>query len=328
MSQNLSKNANTVEQAYHGLARLLFDKASAACDRLDSDDPEALHDFRVALRRLRTHLSTHRDHLGRRAAKQFQRRLSALVASTNTSRDQDVQREWIQRHLATTDVAGTERDGLNLMLTRFCANGNGTSDLEPIRQDFYEIGRQFTKRHWSLPERAQVKGSPAATVTRVTKSAIVRLTAKIRKQIDAIESVDSVSATHRLRLAVKRLRYILEPLNRVTPGASNAIDELKPMQDTLGAIRDLQILHLQIALAAGVADELGEETPEKLPGADAAAPASSPPKLDDAEREALDAALDHVRVEAEREFKVLQERWLDTKAAPLLKRIEKLVSTL
>ena len=281
----------------------------------------------MALRRLRTHLSTHRDHLGKRDANEFRKRLTALVAATNTSRDQEVQREWIQHRLEGNEVEGIERDGLELVLTRFSANGNSTSELEPIRQHFADIGKKFKKRRWSLPEHTRSKDTPDRSVGAVTKAAILKLAAKLRKQIDAIDSVDSVKATHQARLAVKRLRYILEPLDNVTPGASEVIDELKQMQDTLGAIRDMQILHLQIALAAGVADELVDESLQTLPGAGPAT-VPSPPALEDAERKALDAALDHVRVEAQKEFEVLQERWLDNKAAPLLKRIEKLVATL
>ena len=327
MSQNPSKTSDIVEKAYRGLAERLFEKASAACDRLETDDPEALHDFRVALRRLRTHLSTHRDHLGKHHANEFRKRLSALVAATNTSRDQEVQREWIQRRLEDSQLEGIERDGLELVLTRFSTNGNSTNELEPIRQHFADIGKKFQKRRWSLPEHTRSKDTPNRGVGAVTKAAILKLAAKLRKQVAAIDSVDSVKATHQARLAVKRLRYILEPLENVTPGAAEVIDELKGMQDTLGAIRDLQILHLQIALAAGVADELGDES---LEGPLGAVPAivPSPPALDDAERKALDAALDHVRVAAQKEFKVLQERWLDNKAAPLLKHIEKLVATL
>src|SRR5207245_9246969 len=48
----------------------LLDEARAACGRLDApDDSEALHDFRVALRRLRTLLRSFRPELGRAVAK-------------------------------------------------------------------------------------------------------------------------------------------------------------------------------------------------------------------------------------------------------------------
>jgi hypothetical protein len=95
------------------------------------------------------------------------------------------------------------------------------------------------------------------------------------------------------------------------------------MQDTLGAIRDLQILHLQIALATGVADELREESASEPVDAELAAAVPQPRTLGTDERKALDAALDHVRLEARKELSGLQKRWLDGKAESMVKRIEK-----
>ncbi len=326
MSQNPSKTSNIVEKAYRGLAERLFERASAACDRLEKDDPEALHDFRVALRRLRTHLSTHRDHFGKHHANEFRKRLSDLVAATNTSRDQEVQRDWIEQQMKLDDVSSIQRDGLELMLTQFYANGqsgNGRNELEPIRQRFAEIGKKFKKRRWSLPDPARAKDAPGRSVTTVTKTAILKLAGKLRKQLAAVNSIDAVKATHRARLAVKRLRYILEPLDSVTADVSEIIDHLKEMQDTLGAIRDLQILHLQIALATGVADELREESASEPVDAELAAAVPQPRTLGTDERKALDAALDHVRLEARKELSGLQKRWLDGKAESMVKRIEK-----
>ncbi len=142
MRKTKSKSGDRVAEAYHGLAQSLFDKASAACERLGKEDDEALHDFRVALRRLRTHLETHRDHLGKRRANKLRKRLSELVAATNLTRDYEVQRDWIERQIRSHTVSPSQREGLGLILTEFCGNGeNGANrtDLAPIRKHFAEI---------------------------------------------------------------------------------------------------------------------------------------------------------------------------------------------
>ncbi|MCH7776981.1 MAG: CHAD domain-containing protein, partial [Gemmatimonadetes bacterium] len=254
MSKTKSKSGDPVAEAYHGLARSLFDKASAACDRLGKEDDEALHDFRVAMRRLRTHLETHRDHLGKRRANKLRKRLGKLVSATNLSRDYEVQRDWIERQIRSDTVSPSQREGLGLILTEFCGNGqNGAQpvDLAPIRRHFAEIGKRFRKRRWSVPERGGSQDAPLRSIRCVTQAALREHAAKLRGQLNEIDSVDSVRATHRARLAVKRLRYILEPLSKAIPDARDVIVELKAMQDTLGALRDLQILQMQIALAAG-----------------------------------------------------------------------------
>ena len=57
-----------VNEIIHRVALAFLDEARAGCVRLrDPDDETALHDFRVAIRRLRSTLSTWKDALRRRA---------------------------------------------------------------------------------------------------------------------------------------------------------------------------------------------------------------------------------------------------------------------
>ena len=53
------------EEAVRRIALRELDRAERAREALvRGDDPEALHDFRVAIRRLRSHLRAYRDVLG------------------------------------------------------------------------------------------------------------------------------------------------------------------------------------------------------------------------------------------------------------------------
>ncbi len=343
MSQTKSKSGDPVAEAYQGLAQSLFDKASAACHRLEKEDDEALHDFRVALRRLRTHLETHRDHLGKRRANKLRKRLSKLVSATNLNRDYEVQRDWLERQIRSDTVSPSQRAGLGLILTEFCGNGqNGAKpmDLAPIRKHFAAIGERFRKRRWSVPEHGGSQDAPIQSVSVVTQAALREHAAKLRRQLNEIDSVDSVRATHRARLAVKRLRYILEPLSKTIPDARYVIVELKAMQETLGALRDLQILQMQIALAAGFGGRVGELSVDESPASEPMATPRSPtststspspsqtPALEDQARKTLEAGLDHMRFEAQREFNGFKERWLDGRAESLVQRIEHIADAL
>ncbi len=329
MSQNKNKSRDPVAEAYHGLAGSLFDKASAACHRLGKDDDEALHDFRVALRRLRTHLETHRDHLGKRRANKLRKRLSALVSATNLSRDYEVQRDWIERQIRSDTVSPIQREGLGLILAEFCVNGqNGAKrvDLAPIRKRFAKIGERFRQRRWFVPERGGSRDAPLRSISGVTQAALREHSAKLRGQLNEIDSVDSVRATHRARLAVKRLRYILEPLSKAIPDAREVIAELKAMQDTLGALRDLQILQMQIALAAGFGSPVEELSTDATPTSPL--PLSQATILEDQARKTLKAGLDYMRFEAQREFNGFRKCWLDGRAESLVQRIEHIADAL
>jgi CHAD domain-containing protein len=93
--------------APHGtrlVALTLLDAAAAARRKLDEGvDPEALHDFRVALRRLRSWLRAFRPHLKGSVRGKERRRLQALADATGASRDAEVHLEWLreQRRRAT-----------------------------------------------------------------------------------------------------------------------------------------------------------------------------------------------------------------------------------
>jgi len=57
-----------------------------------AEDSAALHDFRVALRRLRANQRAYRDQIG---AKQ-DKRLRRLAHATNAARDREVQLDWLR----------------------------------------------------------------------------------------------------------------------------------------------------------------------------------------------------------------------------------------
>src|SRR5207253_1666114 len=84
-----------------GVDRALLDDARVACGRLAAlDDVEALHDFRVALRRVRSALRSFRSELGDAVPKKLQRRLRDVTRATGAARDAEVQLGWVRSHRA------------------------------------------------------------------------------------------------------------------------------------------------------------------------------------------------------------------------------------
>jgi CHAD domain-containing protein len=70
--------------------------AASTVSRLgDPGDRDALHDFRVALRRLRSALRAYRPWLGRAASRNVRSRLRDLGKTTNLGRDSEVQAAWV-----------------------------------------------------------------------------------------------------------------------------------------------------------------------------------------------------------------------------------------
>ncbi len=58
-------------------------------------DPEALHDFRVAVRRLRSLLRAFREEAGEPLGKRLRRQLATLADDTNPGRDAEVAVTWV-----------------------------------------------------------------------------------------------------------------------------------------------------------------------------------------------------------------------------------------
>src|SRR5918999_1214042 len=85
------------EEGARLLALSFLDQAAAARPRLaDPADTEALHDFRVGLRRLRSCLRAYRDCLEDSVPKKLARKLRRLASSTGPGRDAEVQIEWLR----------------------------------------------------------------------------------------------------------------------------------------------------------------------------------------------------------------------------------------
>src|SRR5688572_16607563 len=82
----------------------LLEQASAAARRLDEDaHEEALHDFRVALRRLRSAVSSWRGELADALGRKHRRALRELQRATSPGRDAEVGLAWLAKQRETMD---------------------------------------------------------------------------------------------------------------------------------------------------------------------------------------------------------------------------------
>src|SRR6185436_6511959 len=75
-----------------------LEQAASARERLaDPNDAEALHDFRVAIRRLRSTARAYAAELEGSVSRKVMRRLRRGARATGASRDAEVQLEWIEQ---------------------------------------------------------------------------------------------------------------------------------------------------------------------------------------------------------------------------------------
>lgn len=317
-----------VETAYREYSPRLVATAVAARERLDNPaDDEALHDFRVAVRRLRTHIEAHRAQLTKRRAEKILQELRELVSTTNALRDLEVRRDWLERLARRKSTPKLQREGLELALKDL---GNSDADA-PVP---HQIGRQFTKiaRDFTVEPGSQPPSGKSLyrgeRLSAVTARAIFKHAAALRRHLSKLRTLDDVKATHRARLAVKRLRYLIEPLEKLVPGTPRIVRDLKRMQDRLGDLRDLQILETHIVVKVGEAAGRWSQHLIAIGAKDARVAAITRGSAESRACYALAAGMQRVRREERREFRGLEKRWLNGSADPLIDRIEILAGRL
>jgi CHAD domain-containing protein len=214
-------------------------------DRLDDPgDREALHDFRVALRRLRSWLRAFRPVLRDTLRPKIERRLKRLAAETAASRDLEVHIRWVRRERRT--LRGPSRAGATWLLRRL--ERDKISRDGKLRRALDDRFARATERveaallhfqasvHHDGPSYATVAGE---LVTRHT-AALVDAMKKLSKSSDRLE-------VHTARIAAKRLRYLLEVLGPHQLPFAGAIEALKKVQSDLGEIHDAQVFGSEIA---------------------------------------------------------------------------------
>jgi CHAD domain-containing protein len=236
--------------AFVGLAHL--DEARAGASRLaDPGDAEALHDFRVALRRLRTLLRGFRPELGDVVSKKLQRRLRDLTRATTSARDAEVQLTWVRAHRGEVG----RRPGLSWFVARLADRRERA--YADVRDRVVPAFRHLERRvRRALNGVAAEAGGAGPLFAGAAARGIREQTTALAQELAAARSPRDADAIHGARIAAKRLRYLLESLAGDVAPAAVLVDRLKALQDLLGALHDLQVLSEELGDA--VADAAAE----------------------------------------------------------------------
>lgn len=210
------------------------------------EDPEALHDMRVATRRLRSAFRVFRDYYRRKTIRPFIRNLRATRRALGPVRDLDVFVEKIDQYQA--GLPEDERGGMEPLLESW------KEQREEKRVDMMRYLNSTRFAHF-ITDFADFLTKPGAGARRIRKKRpptgyLVRhVTPRlVYAQLEAVRSYDTVldhapvETLHALRIKFKRFRYTLEFFQEVLgPEAETVIEEVKIMQDHLGDLNDANI---------------------------------------------------------------------------------------
>jgi CHAD domain-containing protein len=226
--------------------RLLDDGASAAARLEEQGDADALHDFRVAVRRLRSWSAAFDDVLGDAIPGKSAKRLKALAQATNPGRDREVQLEWLER------VGGTARGerGRAVAWLRDYFGKDERGSRDGLRA---EVSEQFPKARdaivRALSREVATFDSATSAMAAVAAPTLAESIAErkgahlvaLREAAGSIQSLGDEGASHATRIAAKRLRYLIEPA-RALDGVSELLDALRGLQDALGELHDGHVM--------------------------------------------------------------------------------------
>ena len=233
-------------------------------------DPEAVHQIRIGLRRLRAGISF----------------FSELTAGAETDAVKS-ELKWITRELApardldvyTSQVLARFRERYkdNAEFRRLCRDlEQKRADAfdraaDAVRSDRYrqlliELAVWIEAGNWSRAEDEATRRDREVPIEVYAADGLARRRKKIMKKVKAFTQLDAAKR-HKLRIAVKKFRYAAEFVASVFPTRKSKhrraalLDSAKGVQDCLGALNDIAV-HEKLSL--GILDEHSEANPKLL----------------------------------------------------------------
>lgn len=232
------------KRAVRVVALSLMRDVAAARDRLDDPaDAEALHDFRVALRRLRTWLRAFRPVLRDTVRGKTVRRLARVADATGASRDLEVHIDWVNR--ARRQLKGEERKGATWLLKRL-RDEKATCDAE-LRRVLDDAFDKTLRRVEKALSRYEARVEGELSYADVAGKIVERHLQSLASGMEAVTGLGDRAQAHAARIATKRLRYILEIVAPADSDQARAIVTLKELQDRLGELHDAQTFGSELA---------------------------------------------------------------------------------
>jgi CHAD domain-containing protein len=303
--------------APHAVRRIalgFLDDAGAAHARLmRNEDGEALHDFRVALRRLRSWLRADAWTGGDRPRK-IAKRVRRIARATNAARDAEVLLDWTVAQRG--DLTARERRALHWLADWLRARG-GDADaaMQAALADFGELAPEWrdTLAIVQIEERVD-EPEPMHPFRKHAGALVEARRAALSAAFAAIKGPKDKAGVHAARIEGKRLRYAIEPLANHVAGADEMIELMKTVQDDFGMACDREAFLRLLGKAARAAAKEAVRTEFAH-----ALAADSNPRSRTASAVPGLVALARIAASEERaQYRRLRQRYLGTNGAQVL----------
>jgi len=228
------------------IARQLMRRRLALAEDLVQrlDEPDVVHQFRVAIRRARSIERSYRPYLSDAVSRKLRERLKAIVQATGAARDTEVQLERLAEQ--GIDPKPHQQPGLAWLQERL---------EQRLATEYAELQQHLADRFLLVykPLATRLKASKEESelsFAEVTGGLLLEAVGEFALNCEQISLHAGEEPLHAARIAGKRLRYLLEPLHEIFAEVPPIIDTLRVLQDLLGEIRDLQLFGIELGKAA------------------------------------------------------------------------------
>lgn len=210
---------------------------------LSPDCPEAVHQMRVALRRLRSALALFNKAMPRECFTRFRADAKRIASAMGEARDHDVLREMIE-HGPAQALAETRFEPILKASARkrAAAYANVRSLMEAPETSRFVLDLQASvaRREWREPEPEGESAAPLQDAAAFAAAALDRLDKRARKRGKNLVEL-APEQRHEARIALKNLRYAADFFGSLFGrgrGARKFQRAMGELQDALGAYND------------------------------------------------------------------------------------------
>jgi triphosphatase len=211
-------------------------------------EPEGVHQMRVAVRRIRSAVSSLKELLPDDGRRRLRAELTTLAAELGPARNLDV---FATELLPTARAGMPDRPGWKELSATFDRLRQGASARvreEILSEQFtaavLRLLRWFEVCGWRGGASAEESNPPASPIGKIAPRVLDQRLRRVRHRSEGFDQL-SPPQRHKLRIATKKLRYTIELFSSLFDEdvAAKFVSTLKRLQDDLGYANDVRVAH-------------------------------------------------------------------------------------
>ncbi len=211
-----------------------------------AEDIEAVHQMRVASRRLRAALALFEPVLPADVFVRWQKQVRKVTRSLGAARDLDVQIAQIDLFVAEQTqrncLPGVKRLTLRLKQRRSKRQRGVLRAMKRLEASRVLDDMSLYARQWQVRSRLEAMKAGGDEALAAAGSAIRERIGNLLTFEPFVELPDRISELHAMRIAAKRLRYCLEIFDELYDGRLKVfVKQVKRVQTLLGDIHDADV---------------------------------------------------------------------------------------